>query len=177
MCSLCQLWSPFVHPPHHYIMILLKLPSGHGLSCLKSSAVPQCLEGLPGLHHPLLWRPSAPPSTFILSFWPLSDLTFYEHMEPLQSSLRTFSSLCLKPVSPPLQKTRFCTSSKIIPCHLFQGVSLGQLHFALLAGEGLFPLNTLTYHVPTGAGDQVCPLLHIWDRFQQKVRSHQVLFF
>ena len=161
MCSLCQLRSPFVHPPHHYIMILLKLPSGHGLSCLKSSAVPQCLEGLPGLHHPLLWRPSAPRSTFILSFWPLSDLTFYEHMEPLQSSLRTFSSLCLKPVSPPLQKTRFCTSSEIIPCHLFQGVSLGQLHFALLAGEGLFPLNTLTYHVPTGAGDQVCPLLHI----------------
>ena len=100
MCSLCQLRSPFVHPPHHCIMILLKLPSGHGLSCLKSSAVPQCLEGLPGLHHPLLWRPSVPPSTFILSFWPLSDLTFYEHMEPLQSSLRTFSSLCLKPASP-----------------------------------------------------------------------------
>lgn len=60
LCSLCQLLSPFVHSPHHYIMILLKLPSGHGLSCLKSSAVPQCLEGLPV-------SPSAPPVASLCS--------------------------------------------------------------------------------------------------------------
>lgn len=137
---------------------------------------PNVLKVFLCLRQPLLWRPSAPPLTFTLSFWPLSDLTFYEHMEPFQSSLRTFSSLCLKPVSPPLQKTGFCTTSKIIPCHLLQEVSLVQLHFTLLAGEGPSPLNTLTYHVLTGAGDQVCPpLLCIWDRL--KVRSHQVLLF
>lgn len=138
-----------------------KAPKWPWLSCLKSSAVPQCLEGLPV-------SPSGPPVASLCSSLNIHpELLGYRviwHSTSTWNLFRVasdFSSL-LEACFPSSPKDRFLHNSQDHPLSPPPRSFPCATSFLPLAGRGPCPLNTLTYHVLTGAGDQVCPpCLHL----------------